>query len=544
MRGFFAGLIWGTVAIAVVAAVMSLLSPLPSGPDVVSATPTSGAQTNDPSGTSGVEPTGVDADLVNAAPTVPNDESTTADNLTVMQGADTDPAARPEVGGDSTIADPDGTDTADTIATMMPDMSQAPASTGVPSAPEGTESAPDDLGSMDQADTLPAHQPEVGGEGGAMTGPDNGDQSAGVVVNSDTPVAPVAPGAGPTTPQDETDLALSSDPTQPAMPVVSGGGSGFGTVPTAGISPDIASGSEAAPASTDSTEAVTQSGEEPAPMASTTPAEPPAPRIAALPQSGASEGTTSPTIGKPVVPLTERGASPDTSDEAPSTIPPIDLYGEPFSNPENKPLMAIILIDDEDSVGVEALANFPQPLTMAIDPTAPDAAEKMARHRAAGFEVVLLIDLPALANAQDAEVSLAASFATLPEVVAVLEGAGTGVQGNRALADQVSAIVESLGYGLILQNNGLNTVYKLAVQAGIPAGVVFRDFDGAGQNGKVMRRFLDQAAFRAGQNGGVIMLGRVRPNTVSALLLWALQDRATRVALSPVSAVLKGDDAQ
>jgi len=34
------------------------------------------------------------------------------------------------------------------------------------------------------------------------------------------------------------------------------------------------------------------------------------------------------------------------------------------------------------------------------------------------------------------------------------------------------------------------------------------------------------------------MLGRVRPDTVSALLLWGLQDRASRVALAPISAVL------
>ena len=54
-----------------------------------------------------------------------------------------------------------------------------------------------------------------------------------------------------------------------------------------------------------------------------------------------------------------------------------------------------------------------------------------------------------------------------------------------------------------------------------------------------MRRFLDQAAFRAGQEeAGVIMMGRVRPDTISALLLWGLQDRASRVALAPVSALL------
>ena len=84
----------------------------------------------------------------------------------------------------------------------------------------------------------------------------------------------------------------------------------------------------------------------------------------------------------------------------------------------------------------------------------------------------------------------------------------------------------------------MNTAQKLALRNGVPALPVFRDFDGAGQTPTVMRRFLDQAAFRARQEGGVIMLGRVRPDTISALLLWGLQDRANRVALAPVSAVL------
>jgi polysaccharide deacetylase 2 family uncharacterized protein YibQ len=72
----------------------------------------------------------------------------------------------------------------------------------------------------------------------------------------------------------------------------------------------------------------------------------------------------------------------------------------------------------------------------------------------------------------------------------------------------------------------------------VPADPVFRDFDSKGQSATVIRRFLDQAAFKAGQEGAVIMLGRLRPDTITALLLWGLQDRAGQVALAPISAVL------
>ena len=217
---------------------------------------------------------------------------------------------------------------------------------------------------------------------------------------------------------------------------------------------------------------------------------------------------------------------------------PLEQYSEPFDNPDGRPLMSILLIDDAASIGAEALADFPYPLTFAIDPAAPGAVDKMRRYRAAGFEVVLLADLPAAATPQDAEVSLDVWRAEVPEAIAILEGTGTGIQGNRPLSDQVAAIARDSGLGLITQSKGLNTVQKLAARDGVPSAVVFRDFDGAGQTPTVMRRFLDQAAFRAGQEGAVIMLGRVRPDTISALLLWGLQDRAQRVALAPVSAVL------
>ena len=68
-----------------------------------------------------------------------------------------------------------------------------------------------------------------------------------------------------------------------------------------------------------------------------------------------------------------------------------------------------------------------------------------------------------------------------------------------------------------------------------------RDLDAEGQDARVIRRFLDQAAFRARQESGVVMLGRVRPDTISALILWGTANRAGQVALVPVSAVLRGE---
>ena len=222
----------------------------------------------------------------------------------------------------------------------------------------------------------------------------------------------------------------------------------------------------------------------------------------------------------------------------------IKRYSQPFANADDKPLMGILLMDtgsdlDGGEVGIAALRSFPYPISFAVDASLPDATERMRIYRDEGFEVLAMVDLPAGAQPSDAETTLGVAFNHMPEVVGVLEGNRTGLQPNREVADQVTAILEQGGYGLVTQDKGLNTMPKLAVKNGVPAAAIFRDFDNKDQTPTVIRRFLDQAAFKAGIEGSVIMLGRMRPETISALLVWGLQDRATQVALAPISAVLK-----
>ncbi|WP_286760117.1 divergent polysaccharide deacetylase family protein [Sulfitobacter sp. UBA1132] len=275
---------------------------------------------------------------------------------------------------------------------------------------------------------------------------------------------------------------------------------------------------------------------------------------------GAPEQRTDgrPTIGTPAAITSERDtgvtinrlpnaqSGEQTAPEAQATAesPAIIRYGQPFANPDDKPLMSVLLMDvgsdlQGGEVGIAALRSFPYPLSFAVDVSLPDAAERMQTYRNEGFEVLAMVDLPQGAQPSDAETTLAVAFSRMPEVIGVLEGLGAGLQPDRATADQVTAILGQGGYGLVTQDKGLNTMPKLAVKEGVPAAPVFRDFDSKGQTPTVIRRFLDQAAFKAGIEGSVIMMGRMRPETISALLVWGLQDRASQVALAPVSAVLK-----
>lgn len=580
MRGFLSGIIWGVVASVVGLAALSLLSDVAPAPEVTSSGPANVAETPTAEDVGTVVAEKVDPDLAETAPVTPADAAADQDTLAEMEQGGTAPADRPEV----SAAAPQGSP-----ATPTPDSAEVAAG---PETPVGTSSAssapqaPADKPSLPDADSAP-DQPAVSVDAGAPPAtPDEAGSDA----------APATPAPDETAPQTATGVPSVAEPSAEPAPVIATQPAAAPAAEppaqdteTAIAEPEVTDAEDAGPDVTDENQITSapeaaeatptpevqdaavedQGTERPAPEFAEAPPEITAPdttetpviipgaddtaperdaQTAALPQAGDASANLRPTIGKRVVPLTERNTQPTPTaegteaparDMADDDRPPIEKFAAEFANPDGKPLMAIVLIDDEKSIGVEALKDFPYPLTFAVDPTAPGAAEKMARHRAAGFEVVVMVDLPRAATPQDAEVALSASFDAVPEALAVMEGTGSGIQGNRGLSGQVTAFAGSTGRGMITLGNGLNTVQKLAVRDGVPAASVFRDFDGAGQTPTVMRRFLDQAAFRAGQEGGVVMLGRVRPDTISALLLWGLQDRASRVALAPVSAVLK-----
>ena len=75
---------------------------------------------------------------------------------------------------------------------------------------------------------------------------------------------------------------------------------------------------------------------------------------------------------------------------------------------------------------------------------------------------------------------------------------------------------------------------------GLPAAVIYRLLDGQGESQPVIRRYLDRAAFKAGQEGQVVVIGDTSSDTVEAILGWALEGKGAAVALAPVSAVLLG----
>ena len=372
------------------------------------------------------------------------------------------------------------------------------------------------------ADTAPAPKPEAGMDEASLVQPDSPDAGGAVSVEGDSPVLPNPQAETPDAPSTEEEPSISVNPPQPPAPEVSEAGA----FPTPAKDPE--------PMEEEVSEDVTpeaEAGSPPAGEDDGSMLKPAGDLDETFPQH---KSERLPTVGS------DGGAEAAPAATAPR---PVVANAEPLENPEGKPVMAIVLVDVGDtSVDPDALSGFPYPLSIAVSTLDPEVGEKAAMYRAKGFEVLAMVDIPGAATASDVEVALSAHLSVMPEAVGVMEGLGDGLQGTKVVSDQVAGMLAQSGHGLVMFPKGLNTAQKLAAKDGVPSATVFRDFDGKGQSAVVMRRFLDQAAFKAGQEDGVIMLGRLREETVAALLVWGLQDRARTVALAPVSAALNTID--
>ena len=221
-------------------------------------------------------------------------------------------------------------------------------------------------------------------------------------------------------------------------------------------------------------------------------------------------------------------------------VPPLERYAAPFHAAGDKPLMSVVLIDDGSGpLGPRDIGAFPYPLTVALDAAAPGAFQRMKRYREQGVEVMALADLPPDATPEEARADIQAVLERLPEIVAVLEGTGTGLKGAPEVASGVVEHIAQSGHGLVLLPQGRNAAQPFALPEKMPSVSVFRDLDGQGQGAAVVRRFLEHAASRAGQNGPVVLLGRLRPDTVSSLRRWGSNGPGSAaVDIVPISSLL------
>lgn len=225
-------------------------------------------------------------------------------------------------------------------------------------------------------------------------------------------------------------------------------------------------------------------------------------------------------------------------------LPAIVAFSADYTKAGTAPEMSIILVDiGELDPSSPQLAKLPFPVTYAVDALAPGASERAQMYRAAGLEVLALIGLPDGASAQDVAVTINQARDLVPVSIGFLDVPSASFQATREIAAQVVASAASSGHGIVSFSRGLNALMQESVRADQPAALVFRDFDGRDQNLAAIKRFVDQAAFRAGIDEDIVLVGRAKEDTVTALVEWSLGNRAATVELVPVSYLLTNSNA-
>lgn len=227
-----------------------------------------------------------------------------------------------------------------------------------------------------------------------------------------------------------------------------------------------------------------------------------------------------------------------------SEPPPLIEPAPGAAAPSGQTVMAIVLIDVGVAAGGldrAAIKALDVPVTVAIDPARPDAAEAAADYRAAGIEVAILAtDLPEGATAQDAEVALEAWRRAVPGAVAVVEPPAPAFQNDRLVAQAMVKALEREGLALVTQQGaGTNAAAGLARADGLPEAGVWRVLDAARDSDADVGRALDRAEFEATRAGGTTVMLHAWPASVMGLREWA--EAGPKVTPAPVSAALTKD---
>lgn len=220
----------------------------------------------------------------------------------------------------------------------------------------------------------------------------------------------------------------------------------------------------------------------------------------------------------------------------------IELYARETVFDDDKPRLSIVLLTESlNSVDPNLVEALPIPVSFAVDPTNPSAGALLSSLRELEQEAVILADLPPEASVQDVDVALTALVNFLPQTVGVIERQAGALQQSRDTSLYIPEVLNRTGHGLIVYENGLSTLAEEANKSGTPVATIYRDLDGDNQNERTIRRFMDGAAFRAANDTSepIVVLARLRPATMSAILIWALQDRAQKIAVVPVSQLMQ-----
>ena len=203
------------------------------------------------------------------------------------------------------------------------------------------------------------------------------------------------------------------------------------------------------------------------------------------------------------------------------------------------PYMSIILVDiGSAGVSQSDLLKETMPLTFAIDGSRSDANRVAGDYRAAGFEIITLLNEDVVADlttADDAIVTVQAYLDAVPMALAIVDAPSARLQKNRRFFDPVLASIANVSPGFLTYKGGLGTAATATQDAGLPTGVITRYLDETYQSPSIIKRAIDRTTVEAAKNGAAILMAVATPAVLQGIAQWADTSAASKVELVPVS---------
>ncbi|WP_157966349.1 divergent polysaccharide deacetylase family protein [Oceanibium sediminis] len=270
-------------------------------------------------------------------------------------------------------------------------------------------------------------------------------------------------------------------------------------------------------------------------------------RTASAPQVSAGDTGAAPSVNTESAGVPEIGGVA-TDDSAAELVPgeALSTNAVPFDGDTSKPMMAIILIDEGGAADLRSgLGVLEAPVTFGVSADLRDAADVARQYRAAGFEVVAVIPgdgaLGLTENLPPEAVTplLARVLQAVPNATAVLDPIGGPLPNDRALAEELLDGLRITGHGLLThRGSALNTVPLIADEKGVFSEVIYRIIDSEPGSANIALS-LERAVLDATRDGSVLVVGHLRPDTVTTLFSWLLGSGPRDVTIAPVSVVLQ-----
>lgn len=216
-------------------------------------------------------------------------------------------------------------------------------------------------------------------------------------------------------------------------------------------------------------------------------------------------------------------------------------YKAVFADDQGLPLLSFILLVESLSEVAE-VALLPAPVTLAVSPSNPNAAEIIAAHRENDGEVILLLpaDTPdALHNGGDPTqiaARLDAILMNMNGVIGVLDGPDGDLIEDQRMLTTLIAELDKTGHALVTVDGvGRNRANIMAAQAELPATSISQSMIGGMDKVAIIRQ-LDKTILGIGDIPSITVYADSVADFVPALKFWLKSMRAKQVTVAPVSA--------